>query len=344
MDPDAKKRTGFLRLDMNEGVPGLPDGFVEGIIKNITPEYLATYPEYKVLREKIAFHNGLKPENITLTNGSNGAIKHVFDAYISAHERVLIADPTFAMYSIYCKMLNAEMLSVEYNADLSFPVEKFTDMMSSRIKLAVLVNPNNPTGTALDHKTLMAIVKKAFENNILIIVDEAYFYFYPQTVIKEINKFENLIVLRTFSKLCGMAALRLGYSASCPSIADNLKKVKPTYDVNRVAVLFGEKLLGSPEIIENLIRAANEGKKYLTGQLSKNNIEYKSGQANFVLIKCGQKVKPVIDSLKEKKILVSGGFKEPFLRNYIRVTTGNKNVMEIFWKAFCNIWDEKNDA
>ena len=141
-----------------------------------------------------------------------------------------------------------------------------------------------------------------------------------------------------------MAALRLGYSASCPRVTDNLKKVKPTYDVNRVATLFGEKLLESPEIIENLIRAANEGKKYLLERLSERNIEHTPGQANFVLIKCDERMKSIVDGLMEKKILVSGGFKEPFLRNYIRVTTGNKHVMEIFWKAFCDIWDKKNAA
>ena len=189
----------------------------------------------------------------------------------------------------------------------------------------------------MERSELIAIIKKASKESVLIIVDEAYFYFYHESVIKEIKNYKNLIVLRTFSKLFGLAAARLGYAAACPEIIENLNRVKPPYDVNGLAVLLAEKVLDNPSIIKNLVEAANEGRNYLTQKLSKENIEYKEGCTNFILIKCNNKVNGIIRALADKKILVSGGFKQNFLKEYIRVTIGSKAVMKQFWESFINI-------
>ena len=342
VDPDEKSRKDCLRLDMNEGVPGLPEGFVKDILSGVGPEFLATYPEYKKLREKIASYNRLKPENISLANGSDAAVKYVFDAYISRGDKVLITDPTFAMYPVYCDMFGAKQVVVEYNDDLSFPEEDFMDKLSSGVKMAVIVNPNNPTGSVLKKETLLQVIEKARNLKTLIVVDEAYFYFYPESVIEEVKNFENLIVLRTFSKLCAMAAIRSGYAASSVEIADNLRKVKPTYDVNGLAVLFAESLLEDPKIIARLVDATNEGKEYLISKLAEEGLEYRSGLANFILIKCKGKTEDVKKKLAEKGILVASGFKQDFLKDYIRVTIGDRLVMEKFWEVFSNIGMARN--
>ena len=202
---------------MNEGVPGLPSSFVKETLAGIDGEWLATYPEYHTLQEKLAIHNGLAPENLILSNGSDGAIKYIFDAYVSPGDRILLADPTFAMYPVYCRMFEAEPLVVPYRPDLSFPWQEFLDQMVPGVRLAVVVNPNNPTGSALPASRIIEMIRHAARYKILLLVDEAYFYYYPETVIQAVKEFENLIVLRTFSKLCGMAALRLGYAAACPA-------------------------------------------------------------------------------------------------------------------------------
>lgn len=334
-------RKGYLRLDMNEGVPGLPEGFVREVLSEITPEFLATYPEYRALQEKLASHNNLKPENISLSNGSDAAIKYIFDAYVSAGDKILLTDPTFAMYPVYCKMFNAKPIIVTYKPDLSFPEDDFIDRISHDIRAAIVVNPNNPAGNAVEAGALLSIIKKAADNDVLIVVDEAYFYFYPETMIGQVKKYENLIVLRTFSKLCGMAALRLGYAVACPEIIENIIRVSPTYDVNGLAVLFAETILDNPDIIQNLVKLTNEGKRYLTQKLTEEGIEYKAGCANFILIKCCARVDEITGRLAEKNILVAGGFKQNFLKDYIRVTIGNRAVMEQFWKSFIDIWRTK---
>jgi histidinol-phosphate aminotransferase len=235
-------------------------------------------------------------------------------------------------------MFEAEPLMVPYRPDLSFPWQEFLDQMVPGVRLAVVVNPNNPTGSALPASRIIEMIRHAAIYKILLLVDEAYFYYYPETVIQAVKEFENLVVLRTFSKLCGMAALRLGYAAACPAIIENLRKVRPTFDINGLAVLFGGKLLEEPAIIPGLIQAATEGKDFLIQKLSKAGIPYVAGEANFVLINCHDRVNDIISGLAATKILVGGGFRHDFLKDYVRVTVGNREVMEYFWEKFFEVW------
>ncbi len=336
--PSEKTRRGYLRLDMNESVSGLPEDFLKDVFSRIDSEFLATYPEYRRLEEKIALHNNLKPENICLSNGSDAAIKYIFDAYINSGDKILITDPTFAMYPVYCAMFNANPIIVEYKSDLTFPEGDFLKKISLGIKLLVIINPNNPAGSVIEPDSILSILKKAADNDILVIIDEAYFYFYPHTVIEQVKEYENLIVLRTFSKFFGIASARLGYAAACPEIIGNITKVRPTYDINGIAALLGEKLIDNVDIIQNVVTSLHEGKKYLIEKLSAENIEHKEGCANFMLIKCNDRVNEITRKLAEKNILVSNGFKQTFLKDYIRVTLGKKVIMEQFWQAFLCIW------
>lgn len=339
-----KSRRGLLRLDMNESVEGLPERFIKEVISEINPEFLSSYPEYYPLQNKIAEYNNLKPENICLSNGSDGAIKYIFDAFVSKGDKILLTDPTFAMYPVYCKMFNAEPVTIEYNSDLSFPLESFQKKMSDDIKIAVVVNPNNPTGSVVPPHDLIGMVKTAADNDVLMIIDEAYFYFYPESLIGNVEKYDNLIILRTFSKLCGLAALRLGYVAASPGIIENLRKVKPTFDVNGMAVLFAEKLINNPDIIKILIENTNRGKQYLIDKLLAEQIEHKAGHGNFILIKCNEMANDIMKRLAEKGILVNGGFKQSFLKDYIRVTVGSQKTMGHFWKSFIAIWNNKENS
>lgn len=337
-NPHEDSRNGFLRLDMNEGVPGLPSDFIKKTLSAVNQEYLATYPSHQNLQNKIAAHNQLAPENIIVSNGSDAAIKYIFDAYVSPGDRILLTDPTFAMYPVYCRMFETNPMTVPYRPDLSFPWDEFMARLVPGIRLAVVVNPNNPTGHALTASQVMELAGQAAQHRILLVVDEAYFYYYPETVIQAVKEFRNLIVLRTFSKLCGMAALRLGYAAASAPVIENLRKVRPTFDINGLAVRFGERLLDHPEVIQALIREAMMGKEFLVEKLVAAGIPFCAGSANFVLIHCCGKVDEVVKGLAQENILVSGGFKNDNLRPYVRVTVAKKELMEEFWQVFIKIW------
>lgn len=340
--PRTFSRIGYLRLDMNEGIPGLPEDFILRVTRKINSELLSSYPEYAKIHKKLALHARLKPEYICMTAGSVAAIKYIFDAYISKNDKVLLTDPTFAMYPVYCKMFGAMPVVVKYKPDLSFPAEDFIKRIGGDIKLAIIVNPNNPTGSVIAKDDLVKIVKKAQRHDVIVIMDEAYFFFYPATAIRLVKRYKNLIIIRTFSKLCGLAGLRFGYAAAAPEIINNLNKVKVPYEVNNLAVLFVDKLLDDYGIIRKLIIQANMGKKYLMNRLSQAGIEYIPGHANFILIKCDNNVKGLMRLLKRNKILVAGGFPQKLLKSYLRVTCADKESMKKFWRIFIRIRNTYN--
>ena len=329
-----RSRRDFLRLDMNENPDGLPDEFVREVLKCIDANSLSMYPEYTSLITKIADHNNVGSENICIANGSDGAIKYIFDAYVAPGDHVLLTAPTFAMYPVYCEMFDARSVFVPYRDDFSFPLNQFLESICEDIRLAVLVNPNNPTGVAISRSDFLKVISRCCDNDVMCIVDEAYFYYYDETFIQDIKTFENLIVLRTFSKVCSLAGARVGYAAASPEITLNLNKVRPTYDVNGFAALFAERILDAPQLVAQAIENAREGKDFLVNQLRQNNIECVAGMANFVLIKCPGLVGKLVDELRKEKILVSGGFKQHFLKDYLRVTVGSLSKMTHFFDVF----------
>lgn len=334
----SSDRRQYLRLDMNESVDGLPEEFVKRVLSDLDSTFLATYPQYDDFQTILADHVGLKPENICLSNGSDAAIKYIFEAYVSPGDRVLITDPTFAMYPVYSKMFAVDMTVVPYDSRMMLPVSLFCQMLCQNIKLAVIVNPNNPTGSIVSRSDLIKIMDKAEQEDVLLIIDEAYYYYYPDTVVNLVTKYKNLIILRTFSKLCGIAASRLGYAAACSDIIENLRKVKPTYDVNAFAVTFAEKLLQDNSLIPVLVSSVNEGKRYVSDRLTSEGIDYVLGHANFILIKCGARVQEIQSKLQERGILVAGGFKQELLKPYLRVTLGKTETMKVFLDNFIDLW------
>ena len=338
-----KQRRGYLRLDMNESVCGLPQGLIKKVFSKVDSDFVACYPEYEDLLRLIAKHNNLEPENICLSNGSDGAIKYIFDAYVRQDDKILLTDPTFAMYPVYGKMFGARTVMVPYLEDFSFPAEEFLKHISEGVRIAVVVNPNNPTGSVVSRKVLLDIINQAKNQDVLLVVDEAYFYYYPHTMIEEVKRFDNLIVLRTFSKLCGMAALRVGYAAACPEIAENLRRVKPTYDINAAGVILCEEIMKKPAVIKQLIDKTNKGRLYLSRNLEKHSIEYRNGHANFTLIKCGSKAVDIGNELAKEKILVGYDFGQDILKDYIRITLGDRKAMCLFWEKFIRIWKGENN-
>jgi len=328
-----ENRSSYLRLDRNESVNGIPNSVVDRITKNITPELLARYPEYNSLKEKLAKHCSVKPENIFLANGSDSLIKLIYEVYLKPHDIVLMTNPTFAMYLVYCDMFQLTKKVIDYKDIKVFPTDSFSSNLS-KSKLAVVVNPNNPTGSIISMPEMILIIQNAKKNNCLVIIDEAYYYFYPKTFVDLVSQYDNVVVLRTFSKFFGLASLRLGFAIANPTIIENLKKVQPTWDVNGVACLFAEKLLDS-KVIKTLYENYDLGKEYLCQRLKENNIEYVRGNANFVLIKCEDK--DIISKLYNKNVLVGGPFKQPLLKSYIRVTTGNKTSMGQFMDKFLEV-------
>jgi histidinol-phosphate aminotransferase len=243
------------------------------------------------------------------------------------------------MYPVYGRMFGSKIKQIPYGGDFNLPYERLLSLITRKTRLVVIVNPNNPTGSALSMEQLDGIIRKCEEEDVLITVDEAYFYYHLDTVIQQVMHRKNLIVLRTFSKLCSLAAARIGYAAASPEIISNLNKVKPSFDVNGFAAAFAEKLLDHPEVIRASLQRIQEGREFLVSELSGAEIRFQNGKGNFLLIHCPGCVGGVVTALKKRKILVKGGFEQPFLRDYIRVTIGSIEQMKKFWNVFKDVMD-----
>lgn len=180
---DQNKREGYLRLDLNENPEGLPQEFIDGVLKDITPEFVAQYPETLDFTEVLAEYLGTDIEHICFTNGSSEGIRQIIEAFTSSGGRIVGVTPTYAMFEVYPKMYGRNFIPVHYTKDLQMPVENIAKELTSDTQLLILLNPNNPMGNAYSDEEFSKILLAAKKNEITVLINEAYMYFYPKTFI-----------------------------------------------------------------------------------------------------------------------------------------------------------------
>ena len=323
----------FKRFDMNENPSGLPSDFIDKVLENITPDFLSTYPETKAFIKKYSSYIGVTEDNIAVTNGTDMAIRYLFESFAEPGKKVVTVSPSFEMYRINCSLLGLIHCPVEYNDDLSVDIDRLVEAIDIDTSIVVLLNPNNPVGDAYTGEEFERILKKTKETDSLLIVDEAYHYFYPETFLSYVESEKNLVILRTFSKLFSIASCRLGVIIGAPELIKVVKNGQLSFDVNSFALLFGEKLLENPSLIEKLIADERAGREYLENKLRDNNYSFIPCKGNYILIKTKNEPKEVEKRLYEKKILIHS-YTNKLLKDYIRVSTGNRESMEEFFSYF----------
>ena len=211
---DQNSRKEYLRLDLNENPGGLSEEFIKDVVSEITPRLVSEYPETLEFTEVLADFLGTNIEHICLVNGSSEGIRYIIEAFTSPGGKIVGVTPTYAMFEVYSKMYGREFIPVHYTEDLQMPIESILEKMTSDIQLLILVNPNNPVGNVYTNEEFEEILKKAKKEEITILIDEAYHYFYPDSFIEYALREENVFVTRTFSKLFSLAGARLGYAVS----------------------------------------------------------------------------------------------------------------------------------
>lgn len=329
-----QKRYNCLRYDMNENPEGLPKDFVDSVLKEITPEFLAIYPEPDKFLNKYANFIGAQYENVVATNGSDMAIRYILETFGEAGKFVVTVSPSFEMYWVNCNILGLKHKPVAYNDDLTINIENIINAIDLDTRVVVLLNPNNPVGNVYTEEEFRLVLKRTQEVGAILVVDEAYHYFYKNTFIDYALKEPNVIVLRTFSKMFSIAACRLGVAISNPQIIDYIKRGKLTFDVNSIALLFGERLLDHPEVYKELIQIQYEGKAYILANLKENGYECRDCRGNFIFIKPKHDALMVVKQLEEQYNVLVHGYSNALLKNYIRVSTGSIKSMEKFLKYF----------
>lgn len=330
--PPTDFRKGMLRLDFNENTKGCSLKVVSALWK-LTGENISRYPDYFGVAEKIANYVGfgINAENVMVTNGSDEAIKCIMDTYVDAVDVVVILVPTFALFRLYAQVAGAKIVEVPYAADMRFPVDDVISAINDKTKVVVIVNPNNPCGTVILKEDIVKIVDAA--RNSVVIIDEAYFEYYGETCADLVLRYDNVFVLRTFSKAFGLAGLRVGYLISSRQNILNILKVRSPYSVGVDACVAVSAALTDIGFISDYVTEVKNSRDRLYFGLSKIGLKCVRSFANFVLADFGVSAYYVWRELFLKNILVRRWSDDDKLKNYLRIGTGTvaetKNVLSV---------------
>ena len=335
--PQPEGRGAYIRLDQNENPDGLPKWLFDSVMEKVTPEFLSIYPEETLPTTKYAEMLGLKKENVTLTDGSTVGMGYVIKVFGEPNKDILCVMPSFAMYEVYAKMVGMNVKQLKYEDDFSYKIENTLDSINENTGIVVLVNPNMPVGNVYSREEIISIIKKAKEKDAIVIIDEAYYYFYDRTSIDLIKEYGNVFVLRTFSKMLSIPALRLGVIMSSPENIRCINNYKPHYTVNSIALLFAEAIVDNHDrLLSELKEQYLEGKKYIMDALAENGYTTLPSEGCYVCIKPKYKTsREITDLLKENNILILCG--KDGLTGWLRLTIAHKKYMEVFMETLLRI-------
>lgn len=335
--PQPEGRGHYLRLDQNENPDGIPSWLFDSVMKKVTPEFLAIYPEESTPTAKYAELLGLEKENVSLTDGSTVGMGYVIKVFGEPGKNILCVTPSFAMFEVHAKMIGMNVIQFKYENDFSFKIENTLNAINEKTGIVVLVNPNMPVGNVYSKDDIVAIVEKARNYNAAVIIDEAYYYFYNQTSMDLVKKYDNVFVLRTFSKMLSIPSLRVGAIMSSSENIRCINAYKPHYTVNSIALLFVEAIVDNHEkLLKELTVKYTEGKEYILDALSKNGYETLPSYGCYVCIKPKNKTsRELTDLLVKNNILILCG--KDGLTGWLRLTIAHKKYMETFMNTLLRI-------
>src|SRR5579863_7419397 len=265
-----------LRLDFNENTVGCSPRVLARLQK-ITAEEIACYPEREPIEAIVADFLGINSNELLLTNGVDEAIHLLCETFLQAGDEALIAVPTFAMYEISAAATGARVITVPTGADFQFPAADLLSQVTPRTRLIAIANPNNPTGSVAEPARLLEITRRTPQAAIL--VDEAYFEFYRQTLLGQWRDFPNLFVARTFSKAYGLAGLRVGALAGNAEHISMVSKVSSPYNVNGVALACLPTALADQNYVNQYVGQIRQGREELQREFAKWGVRYWPSQA-----------------------------------------------------------------
>jgi len=327
---NAGKTDYKVRLNANESFDNLGEAVRREIAKVIETSIYNRYPDADALEvcDLYAKYANVKSMHVMAGNGSDECIQIIAHTFLNTGDKVAMQSPDFSMYGLYTKVAGGIPIEFPLSKELELDVKGFISMANSeKVKIVFLSNPNNPTGNTIKREDIISIIEGC---KCVVVIDEAYFEFYGESVLDKIETYDNLIVLRTCSKI-GLAAIRIGFMITNSVLMLELRKVKPPYNVNAITQSITSVILKNPEIIYNNVKNILQERKYLWEKL--NNIDglklYRA-QANFILIE-------VANAPEVKKRLLDGSinvrsFTSGPLKNCLRITIGSREENDCLLK------------
>jgi histidinol-phosphate aminotransferase len=334
--PPTAGRSGKMRLDFNENTIGCSPRVIEALRREIEAEGLAIYPEYGGAKADIAEYFKVTSEQFVFTNGTDEAIQVFLNTYVDDGQEVIVLKPAYAMYRFYAEVAGARIVEVPYPPEMEFPIDHVLRVITKNTRAVLIANPNNPTGTAVSLEGVMRILKRA--RHAAVLIDEAYYEFSGITALPEIGANPNLFVCRTFSKVFGMAAMRLGCLFSTERNVGYLHKAQSPYSVNMLAIRAAQAAVEDVDYVRSSVAEALAARELLCLGLEKMGIGYVPSSANFVLGRFGERAIGVRDALRARGILVRDrSYEAP---GCVRITVGTREQTRKMLAALEEIWNE----
>ncbi len=322
--PPLGDRSG-LRLDFNENTVACSPRVLETLAQ-ISRSELTMYPERDRVEHYVAGHLSLKPEQVLLTNGVDEAIHVLCQTYLGSGDEILLPVPTYSMYAVYASATDARLVEVQADTDFRFPLDRLLQRISPATKVIAIANPNSPTGQIVSRDAILKIVDAA--PHAMILIDEAYYHFYGQTVLDLIDRAPNVIVARTFSKAYGLAGLRVGLLATSADSMHWLRRVISPYSVNSIALACLPAALADKAYIEAYVKEVLLARAEFAAALEETGVRHWPSEANFILIYIGSLHAAFSKAMKSRGVLVRDRSADPGCDGCVRITIGDRAQMQ----------------
>jgi len=326
--------TNIAKLASNENPFGASPLALKAMIKELC-DNIQLYPESScfILKEKLAEQFNLPADHFFIDNGLDGVITMLGLTFINPGDEILTADLTFPAYKNITQKMDGKLITIPVKGDYSFGAEELLGAVTEKTKMIFLCNPNNPTGTIMKQKEFDLLMKKVPEN-VLVVSDEAYYEFvddpeFPDT-LEYRKKYRNLLVLRTFSKIMGIAGIRIGYAIADPEIVEIMMKAREPFPANRIAQVGATASLDDHDFFKKVFTHTVKERHFLQTELEKIGFETVDSQTNFVFAKLVKRKDGLYEELLKRGMII-----RPLVykdEQYFRISIGteqeNRRLLE----------------
>lgn len=328
-----------VKINQNENPWDAPARIKEEVLRRFAARKWSRYPDFipVSLHEALAHFAGWKQDGVIAGNGSNELIQALLMVTVSSGKRVLISEPTFALYRQITTVLGGEVESVPLTHGLQYDTEALLKTVEAQQPdVTIICSPNNPTGCAVDDDALRALLRAARG---LVVIDEAYHEFAEHSVVPLLQEHENLIVLRTFSKAMAFAALRVGYLLASPDLAREIRKAVLPYNLNALSQIAAEVAIENYESeLRPLVKQIITERDRLFEELSRvHGLTPVASKGNFMAVKTATDPARVFADLLARDILIRDVSSYPMLSDYFRFNVGTPEENDHFLKSIREI-------
>ena len=283
-----------LRCNRNERVEYWEEDFLKQLTNGISAIDHTVYPDLSSLYNAIAKYESIEQENLLIGSGIDGIIKNIFENYTVPGMNIGVLSPTYAMYYVYGKLFKTNIKHVKYKIS-NFSLDKKQLLNTIKdIKLLFIPNPNQPIEDNLDNYFLEKVASKCLENDVLLVIDEAYYGFGCPTAKPLLKKFPNLLIMRTFSKAFGMPSIRVGYMMGESRLIKLLSQKRVSYETTQYSAHIAKKLIENINHINKYNNSLAEARKRIVEDIRNFGYRVNGNKANYILI-------DFLDEINKKK-------------------------------------------